>query len=363
MQRIQELIQLKDIIPTAEDAALLTVAINRHPWFSSPYMLFGRHLMSQDSAKYQKSLPLFSCYAGDRAELYRYMHSVPEEPENEIATVEKAEIFQEEIFNSNTDEMIKTSFNQETETFLENEDEINTIKPEDIKIVENVNEEQEFIIKEELKPNVTRIEVIENELAVPLADEIFTNETIENQLLNKDELAALSNVNTDEITFETITTQLDEYETSAAETIEIEGVIEKPLHSFGDWLDVFSGIDSEIKHSATIQKYQSNEGNTDYKADVGKPEKEEVLSIIDKFIKEEPRIKPKQVKFFNPEDVAEESVREDFTFATETLANIYIKQGLITKAIEIFNSLSLRYPQKSSYFAVKIEELKNDKGC
>ncbi len=49
----------------------------------------------------------------------------------------------------------------------------------------------------------------------------------------------------------------------------------------------------------------------------------------------------------------------DFTdFATETLAQIYAEQGYYTQACEIYSKLSLRYPEKSAYFAAQIEKIK-----
>jgi hypothetical protein len=45
-------------------------------------------------------------------------------------------------------------------------------------------------------------------------------------------------------------------------------------------------------------------------------------------------------------------------FVTETLVNIYIKQKLYKEAIEAYEKLVLKFPEKSSYFASRIEEIK-----
>ena len=58
---------------------------------------------------------------------------------------------------------------------------------------------------------------------------------------------------------------------------------------------------------------------------------------------------------------ASEGVSEtEFTdFCTETLAQIYADQGYPDQAKQIYSRLSLRFPEKSAYFAALIEKLKN----
>jgi hypothetical protein len=43
---------------------------------------------------------------------------------------------------------------------------------------------------------------------------------------------------------------------------------------------------------------------------------------------------------------------------TETLAKLYIEQGHVEKAIEAYDILRLRFPEKSSFFAGRIRALK-----
>ena len=58
------------------------------------------------------------------------------------------------------------------------------------------------------------------------------------------------------------------------------------------------------------------------------------------------------------EKMAEVSIN-DREVVTETMAEVWEKQGNVVKATEIYRKLSLLNPSKSSYFAAKIEQLKN----
>lgn len=81
-------------------------------------------------------------------------------------------------------------------------------------------------------------------------------------------------------------------------------------------------------------------------------------TLIEQFIKDEPRLKVKKTGFFNPVNMAKKSVQESDDFVTETLARIYAKQGNHFKAIRAYQKLSLKFPEKTAYFAALIEELK-----
>jgi predicted Zn-dependent protease len=52
------------------------------------------------------------------------------------------------------------------------------------------------------------------------------------------------------------------------------------------------------------------------------------------------------------------SITEDEELVSETLANILAMQGKNKKAIKMYQALSLKFPEKSRFFAQKINELK-----
>ena len=65
-----------------------------------------------------------------------------------------------------------------------------------------------------------------------------------------------------------------------------------------------------------------------------------------------------------PENVFEmavNSITQEDGLASESLAEIYAKQQKYDKAIEMYRKLSLRNPQKNTYFARKIEEVLKEK--
>lgn len=81
--------------------------------------------------------------------------------------------------------------------------------------------------------------------------------------------------------------------------------------------------------------------------------------IIESFIQSDPGVirADKETKLEG--DIAKDSSEENEGFITDTLAKIYLKQGLYNKAIYAYEKLCLKYPEKSVYFVTQIEEIRS----
>jgi hypothetical protein len=83
-------------------------------------------------------------------------------------------------------------------------------------------------------------------------------------------------------------------------------------------------------------------------------------SIIDKFIETNPKIGHTTSEINSEFDYISSNVFKEDALMTETLAKIYISQNNFDKAVESYKILSLKYPEKSSYFADQINKIKNN---
>lgn len=121
--------------------------------------------------------------------------------------------------------------------------------------------------------------------------------------------------------------------------------------------------EKDADENADQAKSPENQRQPDTKQS-GKMKKEEQKDIIEKFIKTDPKIKNiKSADTTNErEDLSLKSIRFKDDIISENLAMIMVKQGKLEKAIDIYKKLIWKFPQKKSYFATRIEELKEKLG-
>ena len=135
-------------------------------------------------------------------------------------------------------------------------------------------------------------------------------------------------------------------------TIEEKLEIGKPLeftttetHSFQEWLQL-SKIKPIERQTETRNENFTNEDSRKKK-----------LDLIDKFIESNPKI-PQIKKEDSATVVITPTIEEKSYLMTETLAKVYLEQKKYNKAIQAFEILILKYPEKSSFFANRISDIK-----
>lgn len=79
--------------------------------------------------------------------------------------------------------------------------------------------------------------------------------------------------------------------------------------------------------------------------------------LIESFIRRDPQINPPQAEQIDNENKARRSAEDQNDLVSETLAGIYIEQMLYDKAIDTYEKLSLKFPEKRRYFADLIQSI------
>ena len=152
----------------------------------------------------------------------------------------------------------------------------------------------------------------------------------------------------------------DKYLLSAAayvaERSALKNFIEQPLKVRKTNKEVEKQVEESIKQSGVKQVEESNiieEINSYREPDLSEnPTREEVRK---RFLRIEPPETPNsetETESAEIETVIKRSATSDFKIVTETMAQIYLKQGNKDKALQIYRQLLADNPKKSVYFAI-----------
>ncbi len=125
----------------------------------------------------------------------------------------------------------------------------------------------------------------------------------------------------------------------------------KPIEKVPAATDFYSWL--ETRNNNPIEEKNSAE----------KEHKESTENLLDAFIQNNPSISPLDKDDIQPKKhyQIQQNIED---FSTETLARIFIKQKNYRKAIEVYEQLSLKIPEKKAYFATQIlllQDLLNEK--
>ena len=219
-------------------------------------------------------------------------------------------------------------------------------------IEEDLNEQLEQIAKIEHEPLISE----KSDLFIPSIEEDSIEEHIVSEIITDKETPVTTTPENQKIVHE----QTIEDEIPAQKLDET--VIKEP-HTFVEWLKLLDG-NLQIQTSESIKEPENWIEIPRYEVEQTIAHKKEIQKEEQKLF--EPNFEEGEIDLFNEIDeevtkVATESVSFKQDMMTETLARIYHKQGKTDKALEIYNTLRLKFPEKSAYFAALIAKIEKEK--
>ncbi len=157
-----------------------------------------------------------------------------------------------------------------------------------------------------------------------------------------------------EVVIENESSSENKEELQPIETLIIDQPLEfdrKEMHSFATWLALTSSKPlSQKRDQSKEEKAKKAEDKEDHK-------RSKKTAQIEAFLQQKPKIKPQ--KDYTPTiDINLSTSIDEREIMTETLARVYLEQKNYDKAIQAYTILSLKYPEKNSFFAGQIRAIK-----
>ncbi|MEO7979237.1 hypothetical protein [Flavobacterium sp.] len=135
-------------------------------------------------------------------------------------------------------------------------------------------------------------------------------------------------------------------------------------HSFQEWLQlarteaIDRTVDITKKNVKETEKTPEPAIETHVRTETVDEQKRKKEEIINNFIKTNPKIPPIKQTAIVPTVQLDSNNEENSYLMTETLARVYLEQKKYTKAIQAYEILILKYPEKISFFADRISDIK-----
>lgn len=300
---------------TADNAAMLKDTISEYPYLQSARALYLKTLNQQRSFLYNSELKKTAAYTTDRDVLFDYIVS---------------------------------------EDFI-------TYKPLHIEEVDVVDENYiEF-----KKPEPTLDETIEKRVLDTLV--YIENQDKETELIHKIDQISKSKIEANKLEREVALIEEEQVLTKEIPSEEIHQLEEnlevgKPLDfsendkfSFTEWLKLTST--QPIQRETEEITSENIEPGEKIIVEETVPVKQKNMDLIDRFIETNPKITPSKSAVVPSINLDRHEEEEPF-YMTETLARIYLEQKKYQKAIQAYEILILKYPEKSSLFANRISDIK-----
>lgn len=299
----------------------------KYPYFNAVHVLLAKASHSAGHLDYESRLQKAALYTGDRKMLYDII--IGRDLRKKISAIEQS--------------------------ISEEADEVETIEPEaqtePPKEASESQAQEEKILSEDT-PSKESEKLSEEDPELMALEEGILHEAVYSSI-EKEVSPELEDKKTE--------IEKEGDETKGRDEAQVrENDDEKELSPFAKWLQQRA---RQLDYDHHVEEVEfSGLGNTSSpeKSNTEEIEKKsEPSDLIEAFIKKDPTITPRKTDFYSSENLGKMSLVEDEDFVTETLAKVYIKQGKIAKAKKVYKKLSLKYPEKSVYFANQLKKLQD----
>ena len=287
-----------------EQTNALSGIIEEFPYFQSARAVYLKGLKNKESFKYNQALKQTAAYTTDRSILFDFITS--------------------ESFNQNE---ISDYIKQNT-AYINNLD----VTAEDISVNKSVTFDDDL----DTHIKATK-EIINPELFQP-----------------KIEVKEIAKFNKDEVETE------DQKEKTPEKVLNIGKPLEfnkTETHSFNEWLKLTSFNPIKRNEDTSEDTFIEEEtNNTSESEPEQESDRDKKFELIDKFIASNPKLEPAKTSG-KKQNLAKDRMIQPEALMTETLARIYVEQKNYKKAIQSYKILSLKYPEKSGFFADQIKAI------
>jgi tetratricopeptide (TPR) repeat protein len=403
---------------TEKQAEALGSVLNEFPYFQSARALRLKGLYNQNSFKYNYALKVAAAYTTDRSILFDFITSETfttiqgEYYDRKLRDLLEIKVFDSEIISpEEIKKVTEVRIDPIEQSILDSIKEATTVsfeapvkieeKPIDPAIEQSILTsikeatpiiEEKSIIEENPIAETTPVidapiikeptptffeEIVDDESPYirvdPIEESIFTSikeaSTVVFEEANTAEEKLIEEVKDVE---EPKAIEVQETIKQAEENLEIGRPLDfsaNEKHSFQEWLqlsrtepiDRTKEAPKEIESEKTVQKVTETKVEAvEAKAEteIVDEEKKKKAEIINKFIETNPKISPIKQTAIIPAVQFDINKEDNSYLMTETLARVYLEQKKYTKAIQAYEILILKYPEKISFFADRISDIK-----
>ncbi len=318
-----------------------------HPYFQNAHLLLALKSKLEDHPDYSKNLARASTYSSDRAQLYRTLTRL------EKLVIDNDPIFQEEVLE--LEDLKAVEHKLKDLELIEKEDDPLPVKSLHTPVAPDTKEYTELINKDTPTDDEPELEV-PSLVAEPMLDQNDEEKPqatadsafrIDPEIISristilKTSAPSSSSPPREQGPKEALPPPLLDIEKKKQElkqrikTVKPKKPKPMPKQSFSSWVEQFQ--------PAYVKPHLGELMET---------KKKEILNVP------APIQPPEDLAAENLHVFAEISVTENEEMASETLAELLVAQMQYQKAINVYDRLSLIFPEKSRFFAEKIENLK-----